>query len=360
MRRQTRANEPRWQRTLRSADTIADDLGLIGASVGPRTGPNRRTNGEKEDYILRRLLAEWKSRGRLQFPVDIRAERDGPGEPDFLLCLRDGKSLGIEITEAGEQEHQRWLTRAEPAMRAGNVVHVPFEADTQRTADEIIRAISRKVGKYAAGSYGRVPCHLVVYDTAAGGGFLDKRELIDAAVARHELFGGFAKVHLISGLRVWLDISGSVEVVDVSDSYEIDVPRWASVQAEQLRRGSLNSLDREHIAGELEDLGKSERRALASHVRNLLLHFLKYEFQPKRRSASWRLSIEDARADVEEILSESPSLRADLGPAIEKQYRHARSQAATQTRLALGSFPEECPYSSEQLLDAEYLPSKGK
>ena len=65
MKRQTRSDEPRWQRTLFEPDTLADDLGIIGASVGPRTGPHKRTKGEKEDYVLRRLLAAWKISGRL-------------------------------------------------------------------------------------------------------------------------------------------------------------------------------------------------------------------------------------------------------------------------------------------------------
>ncbi len=68
-----RAAQPRWQRTFQSAETFTDDLGSIGAWVGPRTGPDRRTKGAKEDYVFRRLLVAWKETERLRFPLDAYA-----------------------------------------------------------------------------------------------------------------------------------------------------------------------------------------------------------------------------------------------------------------------------------------------
>jgi hypothetical protein len=362
MKRQTRSDEPRWQRTLYRPDTLADDLGIIGASVGPRTGPHKRTKGEKEDYVLRRLLAAWKISGRLKFPVDIQAEQSVPLEPDFVLMLANGDSLGVEITEAGEERYQQWLTHAEPEIRSGKVVHIPFEADTRRTASEISRAIAAKVKKFDAGSYRQSPCHLVVYDNTSWGGFLNKSELVDLVRHHNGLVGRFVEVHLVFNQRVFLDVFGRAELLDVSESYEIDVPRWASAQARRLRESADGwvGLDRHNIAGELDDLGKSERRALASQVRNLLIHLLKYEFKPTKRSASWRLSIDNARAELDEILSESPSLGADLALTIERQYRRARAGVAVQTKLAVATFPETCPYSRKQLLDEAYLPGAKK
>ena len=53
-------SEGRWHRKLESPDRLAENLGDLGVSVGPRTGPTKRTHGEKEDYVLRRLLIAWK------------------------------------------------------------------------------------------------------------------------------------------------------------------------------------------------------------------------------------------------------------------------------------------------------------
>ena len=84
---------------------------------------------------------------------------------------------------------------------------------------------------------------------------------------------------------------------------------WALANAALLREGRVAEVDIAHIVEELEDLGKSERRALASHLRVLLAHLLKWQFQPGLRGPSWRLSIDNTRRDIQLILDDSPSLR---------------------------------------------------
>jgi len=70
-------------------------------------------------------------------------------------------------------------------------------------------------------------------------------------------------------------------------TYDHDVVAWASEQANLLRTGQFDLLDIQHIAGEIEDVGKSEQRELASRMAVLLAHLLKWRFQPERRGASW-------------------------------------------------------------------------
>ena len=65
--------------------------------------------------------------------------------------------------------------------------------------------------------------------------------------------------------------------------YETDLVAWAREQADLARRGSVNSLDLANIAEELESMGRSERRALASQIRRLTAHLLKWRYQPGRR-----------------------------------------------------------------------------
>ena len=91
--------ELRWLLTLRSAASLDDDLGMFGTWVGPRTGPDKRTHGQKEDYVLRRFLVGWRECGLLRFPVEVQAETDREGEPDFVLVWPDKASLGVEVTE---------------------------------------------------------------------------------------------------------------------------------------------------------------------------------------------------------------------------------------------------------------------
>src|SRR5579863_5543074 len=93
-------------------------------------------------------------------------------------------------------------------------------------------------------------------------------------------------------------------------SYEQDVVAWANEQAALLRAGKLTSVDIEHIAEEIEDVGKSEQRELASRTAVLLAHLLKWQFQPGRRSKSWQYTIRTQRKEVAYVLTEAPSLRA--------------------------------------------------
>lgn len=71
-------------------------------------------------------------------------------------------------------------------------------------------------------------------------------------------------------------------------AYEKDVVAWATEQAALLRAGNFSDLDVEHIAEEIEDVGKSEQRKLASRMAVLLAHFLKWAYQPDRRGARWQ------------------------------------------------------------------------
>jgi len=69
-------------------------------------------------------------------------------------------------------------------------------------------------------------------------------------------------------------------------TYEHDINAWANEQARLLRAGRFDLLDVEHIAGEIEDVGKSEQRELASRMVVLLAHLLKWAYPPERRGAS--------------------------------------------------------------------------
>ena len=347
--------EPRWLLTLRGATSLDDDLGMLGTWVGPRTGPDSRTHGQKEDYVARRILVAWRECGLLQFPVEVQAETETEGEPDFVLAWSGGDSLGLEVTEAGEEIYQKWLTFTE---RSEATDSIPLGASTPPMAAEIKGAIRRKVKRYDEGAYrGPDACDLVVYDNTAWSGLLDVRDVIARLGGANDLMGRFRQVHLVSGEVVFVDVLGEGRRVEVRQTYEIDFAAWVHEQVERLRRGATDEVDIEHIAEELEQLARSERRALASHLHNLMLHLLKWQFQPSHRGDSWSASIDNARSHIHELLTEMPSLRQYVEGQIEHQHDRARKSAAAQTGLPKARFPEDCPYAAEQLLDPEFLPS---
>ncbi len=139
-------------------------------------------------------------------------------------------------------------------------------------------------------------------------------------------------------------------------AYEVDVVAWANEQAALLRAGEVSALDLLNLAEEIEDVGKSEQRELASRLSVLLAHLLKWQFQPARRSPSWRATIGAQRAEIAYHLSKAPSLRPRLADAgwMNFVWKHAVARAIKETRLA--DFPAQCIWSPEQILDDTYLP----
>jgi hypothetical protein len=143
-------------------------------------------------------------------------------------------------------------------------------------------------------------------------------------------------------------------------TYETDFHAWCETQAALLEGCQWEALDREHLIEELHLMAGTERRALGSQLERLLLHLLKWQYQPGRRLTghSWQDSIVDARARLRDLLEEQPSLERIVGPQLTRRYPHARRRAARQTGLPPATFPEMCPWSSTQLLDKDFWPQE--
>ncbi|MEA3640750.1 MAG: DUF29 domain-containing protein [Lamprobacter sp.] len=65
--------------------------------------------------------------------------------------------------------------------------------------------------------------------------------------------------------------------------YDGDFYAWSLQTAQQLRSGQLDQVDLAQVAKEIEDMGKSDRRALESHLKILMLHLHKWHHQPSHR-----------------------------------------------------------------------------
>jgi hypothetical protein len=139
----------------------------------------------------------------------------------------------------------------------------------------------------------------------------------------------------------------------VGDLYDQDFVRWTEEQSAALRRarGTNLPLDWENLAEEIESLGKSDRRELASQIARILRHLLKLAVSPATEPrAGWQESVADARAEIELVLDDSPSLRREVEELIRKQSpaaarraaadlaRHGEPADAVQSRLEQGGF----------------------
>lgn len=103
-------------------------------------------------------------------------------------------------------------------------------------------------------------------------------------------------------------------------------------------------------------MGRSERRSLESNLIVVLIHLLKWQYQPDRRSGSWEASLIEHRRRIKTALQESPSLKPFLDRVFAESYTEAVKQAKAETRLPLETFPAECPYSLLTVIDDEFLP----
>jgi hypothetical protein len=138
--------------------------------------------------------------------------------------------------------------------------------------------------------------------------------------------------------------------------YDRDFYAWANEQAALLRAGRLDQADIANIAEEIESIGRSEKRDLVNRLEAVLLHLLKWQFQPGLRGNSRRLSIREQRFRLENHLADNPSLRARLDEAMQEAYRLAVIGAERETGLAGSAFPARLAYSFEQAMDPEFWP----
>ena len=140
--------------------------------------------------------------------------------------------------------------------------------------------------------------------------------------------------------------------------YETDAVAWAEAQAEALRAGRFEDLDLEHLAEEIEDAGNRERDAVESHLETLVMHLLKWRYDPGHRSMSWHATIGVARSKIARRLRRSPSLRRTLPALLDEVYRDARARAAGETSLPYEAFPAACPFTLDQVTAGDWLPEE--
>jgi Domain of unknown function DUF29 len=139
-------------------------------------------------------------------------------------------------------------------------------------------------------------------------------------------------------------------------SYDQDFCLWAEQTAQLLRAEQYAAIDLEHLIDEVEDMSRSEKRALLSNARLVLMHLLKYQYQPEKRSNSWLSSIREHRTRLQDTFRDSPSLQGYFQTMYDECYQNARKQAADETGLPLQTFPIESPFTVDDCLDEDFLP----
>jgi len=137
------------------------------------------------------------------------------------------------------------------------------------------------------------------------------------------------------------------------DLYETDYYLWIQETLNQLKHQNYSQVDWVNLLDEIEDMARREQRSLESNLVVVLLHLLKWQYQSNRRSGSWSGSIIEHRRRIRKALRDSPSLKNYLGEVWAECYESAVEQASAETELPIETFPSECPYSIDQILEAD-------
>jgi len=142
---------------------------------------------------------------------------------------------------------------------------------------------------------------------------------------------------------------------NIEQLYQEDYSLWIEQTTQQLRERNADSLDWQHLAEEIEDLGKELKHKVDSYLKQLLIHLLLYQYwteEKERCGIGWRIEINNFRDELE-WLFESKSLYSYFLTRIDLIYIKARRQAIVKTQLNEQTFPKICPFSVEQILTDE-------
>jgi hypothetical protein len=143
---------------------------------------------------------------------------------------------------------------------------------------------------------------------------------------------------------------------NLKEIYEKDFNIWLENTANLLKEKKFNELDLENLIEEIEAMGKKDKRELKSRLIVLIMHLLKWKYQPQKKSPSWLKTINEQRREISLLLEESPSLKPSLTTILDDCYQTARKDASKETNLSLTTFPIDNPFNLAEILDRDFFP----
>jgi hypothetical protein len=148
----------------------------------------------------------------------------------------------------------------------------------------------------------------------------------------------------------------TVQLPKTTNLYDSDYLQWLETTVNHLKNRDFEHLDLDNLIEEIETLGRSEKRELESRLTILLMHLLKYKYQSSKRSNSWLFTIREQRLRILKSFKDSPSLKNYFQNIFSEIYSDARALAADETGLNIDTFPKDCPFNIELVLNPDWLP----
>lgn len=146
-------------------------------------------------------------------------------------------------------------------------------------------------------------------------------------------------------------------LTNLSESlYNQDFHLWVESTIKILEQKRFDQLDIENLISEIESMGNNDKKLVKSNLRILLMHLLKWQYQPEKRTNSWRTTIKEHRNRLEDDFADSPSLKNYYLEIFNECYQKARDLASSETGLSISVFPVECPFNSDLVLKSDFFP----
>jgi hypothetical protein len=168
-----------------------------------------------------------------------------------------------------------------------------------------------------------------------------------------------------------MDHQEATDLLPNAKTYAQDLAAWCFATAALVREGQWDAIDRDALIEELESLGKSQKRDLESRLEVLMMHLLKWQYQPLLRetSPSWASTILEQRNQIPRVLRDNPSLRPQVPAILADIYADARAGAAIEMGgargllsprdlIRLSALPTVCPWTAAQVLDKDFWPGE--
>ena len=138
--------------------------------------------------------------------------------------------------------------------------------------------------------------------------------------------------------------------------YDQDFNLWVNSTIELLQQKRFDELDIKNLIAEVASMGNNDKKSVKSNLRILLMHLLKWQYQPDKRTNSWRTTIKEHRNRLEDDFADSPSLKNYFLEVFNECYQKARDLASSETGLSLGVFPVECPFDIDAVMKSDFFP----